>query len=102
MIRRPPRSTLFPYTTLLRSGDPLPERLQRMMIVGTPELCVERLRVYADLGVGDFLLGALSPLDWQTIELVPRSVAPAVKADRKSTRLNSSHANIPYALFCLA
>ena len=50
-----------------------------MMIVGTPEQCVERLRAYADLGVGDFLLGALSPVDWQTIELVAGSVAPALK-----------------------
>jgi F420-dependent oxidoreductase-like protein len=61
-------------------GDPLPERLQKMMIVGTPEQCVERLRAYADLGVGDFLLGAMTPIDWQTIELVANSVAPALKA----------------------
>jgi alkanesulfonate monooxygenase SsuD/methylene tetrahydromethanopterin reductase-like flavin-dependent oxidoreductase (luciferase family) len=61
-------------------GDPLPERLQKMMIVGTPERCVERLRPYADLGVGDFLLGALVPVDRQTIELVAESVAPALKS----------------------
>jgi alkanesulfonate monooxygenase SsuD/methylene tetrahydromethanopterin reductase-like flavin-dependent oxidoreductase (luciferase family) len=61
-------------------GDPPPERLQKMLIVGTPEQCVERLRAYADLGVGDFLLGALAPIDQQTIELVAGSVAPAVKA----------------------
>jgi alkanesulfonate monooxygenase SsuD/methylene tetrahydromethanopterin reductase-like flavin-dependent oxidoreductase (luciferase family) len=61
-------------------GDPIPERLQSMMIVGTPEQCVERLRPYADLGAGDFLLGAMPPLDWQTIELVAGSVAPALKA----------------------
>ena len=42
-------------------GDPLPERLQKMMFVGTPEQCVERLRAYADLGVGDFLLGSMTP-----------------------------------------
>ena len=60
-------------------GDPLPERLQKMMIVGTPEQCVERLRAYADLGVSDFLLGALVPVDWQTIELVAGSVAPELK-----------------------
>ena len=48
--------------------------------MGTPEQCVERLREYADLGVGDFLLGALPPVDWQTIELVAESVAPALKA----------------------
>jgi alkanesulfonate monooxygenase SsuD/methylene tetrahydromethanopterin reductase-like flavin-dependent oxidoreductase (luciferase family) len=61
-------------------GDPLPERLQKMMIVGTPEQCVERLGGYADLGVGDFLLGSMTPVDWQTIELVAESVAPALKA----------------------
>jgi alkanesulfonate monooxygenase SsuD/methylene tetrahydromethanopterin reductase-like flavin-dependent oxidoreductase (luciferase family) len=54
--------------------------LRKMMIVGTPEQCVERLRPYADLGVGDFLLGALVPIDPQTIELAAKSVAPALKA----------------------
>jgi alkanesulfonate monooxygenase SsuD/methylene tetrahydromethanopterin reductase-like flavin-dependent oxidoreductase (luciferase family) len=49
------------------------------MIVGTPEQCVERLRPYADLGVGDFLLGALAPVDWRTVELVAESVGPALK-----------------------
>ena len=61
-------------------GDPLPERLQRMMVVGTPEQCVEQLRPYSDLGVGDFLLGAMTPIDQQTIELVAESVSPALKA----------------------
>jgi alkanesulfonate monooxygenase SsuD/methylene tetrahydromethanopterin reductase-like flavin-dependent oxidoreductase (luciferase family) len=62
-------------------GDPPPERLSKMLIVGTPEQCVERLRAYADLGAGDFLLGALAPIDPPTIELVAESVAPAVKAE---------------------
>lgn len=61
-------------------GDPLPERLQRMMVVGTPEQCIERLRPYAGLGVGDFLLGQLAPVDPRTVELVAESVAPALKA----------------------
>jgi alkanesulfonate monooxygenase SsuD/methylene tetrahydromethanopterin reductase-like flavin-dependent oxidoreductase (luciferase family) len=61
-------------------GDPPPERLRQMMIVGTPEQCVEKLGAYADLGVGDFLLGALAPIDRRTIELVAESVAPALKA----------------------
>src|SRR3954452_401045 len=60
-------------------GDPMPDLLRRMMIVGTPEQCVERLRPYAELGVGDFLMGALAPADWSTIESVARSVAPALK-----------------------
>jgi alkanesulfonate monooxygenase SsuD/methylene tetrahydromethanopterin reductase-like flavin-dependent oxidoreductase (luciferase family) len=61
-------------------GDPLPERLQKMMIIGTPDQCVERLQRYAELGVGDFLLGSMTPVDWQTIELAAESVAPALKA----------------------
>jgi len=61
-------------------GGELPERLRNMMIVGTPEQAVERLRPYADLGVGDFLLGALAPVDWPTIELVASEVAPALRA----------------------
>ncbi len=61
-------------------GGPPPERLEKMLITGTPEQCVERLRPYAELGVTDFLLGALAPVDWQTIELVADSVAPALKA----------------------
>ena len=60
-------------------GDPMPDRLRQMMIVGTPEQCVERLRPYAELGVGDFLMGALAPADWSTIESVAGSVAPALK-----------------------
>jgi F420-dependent oxidoreductase-like protein len=60
-------------------GGPLPERLRHMFIVGTPEQCVERLRAYAELGVGDFLLGSTAPVDWQTIELVAESVTPALK-----------------------
>jgi hypothetical protein len=51
-----------------------------MMIVGTPEQCVERLRPYADLGVGDFLLGSMTPVDWRTIELAAGTVAPVLKS----------------------
>jgi F420-dependent oxidoreductase-like protein len=64
----------------LYGGQP-PERIRRMMVVGTPEQCVERLLPYARLGVGDFLLGAMAPVDWPTIEHVARSVAPALKAE---------------------
>jgi F420-dependent oxidoreductase-like protein len=64
-----------------RYGDPPPERVRSMTIVGTPEQCAERLRRFADLGVGDFLLIALPPVDWTTIEHVARSVAPALKAE---------------------
>src|SRR3712207_7383503 len=81
MIRRPPRSTLFPYTTLFRSADARPERhLRRRRLPGTGRRVLPRpvLRALSEpVGGGTRL------------------------ADRKSTRLNSSHANISYAVFCL-
>src|SRR3712207_9312385 len=80
MIRRPPRSTLFPYTTLFRSaGSGAPEHLQPFH---------PPAHRHADADVGDLRAGLLLPVQ-----------APG--GDRKSTRLNSSHANISYAVFCL-
>src|SRR3712207_8374697 len=78
MIRRPPRSTLFPYTTLFRSGP--------------GEAVVAAVGVAARAGAP--ILGDAR---------VTRGVEEAAAAieDRKSTRLNSSHANISYAAFCL-
>src|SRR5690554_7238100 len=64
MIRRPPRSTLFPYTTLFRSQAPLPTL-------------------------------------WELQAALPVSAASSTRLDRKSTRLNSSHVRISYAVFCL-
>src|SRR2546427_2261525 len=81
MIRRPPRSTLFPYTTLFRS---------RVLLVGRGG--VERLGADAQHALG----GGGGPLD-PAPELVP----VLVEEDRKSTRLNSSHSQISYAVFCL-
>src|SRR3712207_7050031 len=91
MIRRPPRSTLFPYTTLFRSADIcLARRTLREPAsgrrVGVSDVGVCRLAV-GSFGSGNALI-ALSPLK-------------SLQADRKSTRLNSSHANISYAVFCL-
>src|SRR5256886_11843942 len=82
MIRRPPRSTLFPYTTLFRSGW--------------------RVAVVDDLPYGGtcalrgcdpkkVLVGAAELADWNR----------RMRGDRKSTRLNSSHSQISYAVFCL-
>src|SRR3712207_8950616 len=85
MIRRPPRSTLFPYTTLFRSvEDPWP----------APRSPAGR-RTLERSCVG----GPLLPLFTQ----VRRSdvLGSTYPRDRKSTRLNSSHANISYAVFCL-
>src|SRR3712207_8714144 len=92
MIRRPPRSTLFPYTTLFRSAFGDSERLRDLldaMDSATLEHALERLEDFED--------------DYR-----PENVDKAVPVllnqmpqDRKSTRLNSSHANISYAVFCL-
>src|SRR3712207_7957362 len=92
MIRRPPRSTLFPYTTLFRS-DGVGDAAVVAMKADTqiPDL---------DEGAGahDRLARAASMLASMTL----RSVLPVgFCRDRKSTRLNSSHANISYAVFCL-
>src|SRR3712207_8103140 len=84
MIRRPPRSTLFPYTTLFRS------HVARVVDVDHAE---RRHHARAAHAVGA-REAHVQPLEVR----VPLGVA---RPDRKSTRLNSSHANISYAVFCL-
>src|SRR3712207_8667553 len=95
MIRRPPRSTLFPYTTLFRSG-----RLDDLQPGGVEE---ERLRVSRMERAAAHAAAARPPHD--DGDAVAHAVAPlrdhVRELDRKSTRLNSSHANISYAVFCL-
>src|SRR3712207_8279200 len=81
MIRRPPRSTLFPYTTLFRS-------LAQAHVA--PDQPPERALDYDVLAEG---VGHAACL--------PYVVPAQISRDRKSTRLNSSHANISYAVFCL-
>src|SRR5258707_4818677 len=76
MIRRPPRSTLFPYTTLFRSYRPF----SKVSVDGLPNFSPTLLTDHIDPIAG---------------------LAPLSMPDRKSTRLNSSHANISYAVFCL-
>src|SRR3712207_7142758 len=89
MIRRPPRSTLFPYTTLFRSSAAT--RLPAFSPTDLGESLVTIL-IWAMVGI------AL----WHFAVLVPdRFWGGIIGADRKSTRLNSSHANISYAVFCL-
>src|SRR3712207_8330187 len=87
MIRRPPRSTLFPYTTLFRSRLPITEKgggatgstrpVMRTPQAASATRCADRI------------------IDTRTRGRI------AITSDRKSTRLNSSHANISYAVFCL-
>src|SRR3712207_6886691 len=91
MIRRPPRSTLFPYTTLFRS-ERHPPRAAELDEVGG----LERALREEDAVVGDD--PDREPLDPREPADDRRRVAGL---DRKSTRLNSSHANISYAVFCL-
>src|SRR3712207_7653010 len=89
MIRRPPRSTLFPYTTLFRSAEAVchAPRQRRDPLIGRRHLL-------------DVRKDAEQP-QRRGVAVLLRHVAGTVDEDRKSTRLNSSHANISYAVFCL-
>src|SRR3712207_6995031 len=82
MIRRPPRSTLFPYTTLFRSGA---EAVAAFLMIGT---------------VAGILLATLLNNGGGAGDNAKKFVELGAQ-DRKGTRLNSSHANISYAVFCL-
>src|SRR3712207_8660601 len=86
MIRRPPRSTLFPYTTLFRS----------FLLVGAVGLFLRQRSSFGFAGKAGFYLTAFG------FSLgIAGGTLIVVVGDRKSTRLNSSHANISYAVFCL-
>src|SRR5256885_15255466 len=74
MIRRPPRSTLFPYTTLFRSETRLAEQVRQVTVAGSAIQMIAEVTPHLAAGIGE---------------------------DRKSTRLNSSHLVISYAVFCL-
>src|SRR5258708_28527055 len=90
MIRRPPRSTLFPYTTLFRSGigDDLVEHIPLRRVDHQPVRALERRDEDR------------SPIRRDRHAIAPAGVF-ALPQDRKSTRLNSSHQIISYAVFCL-
>src|SRR3712207_7651185 len=95
MIRRPPRSTLFPYTTLFRS-DVVEDDMVKNII---EEFNIEHKAMYClpfstDINEDEYL-------KWHTDLYLNKEVNIIITADRKSTRLNSSHANISYAVFCL-
>src|SRR3712207_7668267 len=97
MIRRPPRSTLFPYTTLFRSAGTLLDTLNDVFLaVFVVELAI-RIGAFGSRPQDFFRSG------WNVFDfiVVAASFAPGLREDRKSTRLNSSHANISYAVFCL-
>src|SRR3712207_7373099 len=83
MIRRPPRSTLFPYTTLFRSD----------LAKGKVRIKIPQLT--------EALIGSFDEHHARLARAILRRLELVQAADRKSTRLNSSHANISYAVFCL-
>src|SRR2546422_2865322 len=85
MIRRPPRSTLFPYTTLFRSGVEYRPPLTENMVLTGGASALTPGQGFRDIYTGKTLF----------------SLFGAAKLDRKSTRLNSSHGYISYAVFCL-
>src|SRR3712207_8371078 len=97
MIRRPPRSTLFPYTTLFRSRH---DRRRRDLARGAERQLLADLR--RRLGLGADQVTGQFRWDGPASQLTAtQGSVQLVRADRKSTRLNSSHANISYAVFCL-
>src|SRR2546427_4426157 len=85
MIRRPPRSTLFPYTTLFRSDDAYEVPIGKAVVRQQGK---------------DLTLVAWAPATVEVKRALPE-IARAGIRDRKSTRLNSSHSQISYAVFCL-
>src|SRR3712207_7344689 len=93
MIRRPPRSTLFPYTTLFRSRDTSKGASAEDALHLSAAACLSGRRGFPIIMLvdGSGLLG----------EQFGITADDKLFADRKSTRLNSSHANISYAVFCL-
>src|SRR5258708_25834266 len=82
MIRRPPRSTLFPYTTLFRSDD----------VADVEDL------IKSEIALGD---GIFAHVDLKPLAVLLQVGETGNRTDRKSTRLNSSHQIISYAVFCL-
>src|SRR2546429_4507572 len=93
MIRRPPRSTLFPYTTLFRSYGLMAYSVARR----TKDIGIR-------LALGAEPVNVLRQILRETLALVAIGIAvgvPLALGDRKSTRLNSSHGYISYAVFCL-
>src|SRR3712207_8868875 len=82
MIRRPPRSTLFPYTTLFRSNAPW---------------TIDAAEIGSRFGLSQVVLVN----DYVPVAASLAALSSGGREDRKSTRLNSSHANISYAVFCL-
>src|SRR2546430_11385814 len=101
MIRRPPRSTLFPYTTLFRSLAAVTTELVEEARVRHGTLPTATAALGRALTAG-LLLGGLSKADERvSLQFTGDGPLGSILVDRKSTRLNSSHSQISYAVFCL-
>src|SRR3712207_8341793 len=94
MIRRPPRSTLFPYTTLFRSRRVCPQIPLGINVLRNDGLAA--LSIANAAGAQYIRVNVLCGA-----RLADQGILHGIAQDRKSTRLNSSHANISYAVFCL-
>src|SRR3712207_8287503 len=102
MIRRPPRSTLFPYTTLFRSPGRLTQRWGSFVEAAFPRMMARGLAGISEFRRDGEVLISLSWIFGQDfVGFFNSGANQEALQDRKSTRLNSSHANISYAVFCL-
>src|SRR3712207_8551005 len=102
MIRRPPRSTLFPYTTLFRSIAQLDAMIMESMVLslkGDLDGAMPLAKQCVDMAEGTGASACVMASSWVLGDGFHKQGRFA--EDRKSTRLNSSHANISYAVFCL-
>src|SRR5690349_22970494 len=96
LIRRAPRSTLFPYTTLFRSGRSAKSSERRVHVIPRPPSVTGG----SQRGGDGSRCGNAHPIQRRTTD-TGRTAVRAATPDRKSTRLNSSHVEISYAVFCL-
>src|SRR2546430_5609071 len=102
MIRRPPRSTLFPYTTLFRSA--YRERNWNRLGLHTTDLGTKRNRIRILRNIKwscEFYFGKIARMRQRKCDNCNEEMKCSNYEDRKSTRLNSSHSQISYAVFCL-
>src|SRR5690554_7182312 len=95
MIRRPPRSTLFPYTTLFRSRQAMTEQVKE-----ESKSAIHQTEATETLNIDVELQNPQENIDLSDYEKAHANATDSLK-DRKSTRLNSSHVRISYAVFCL-